>query len=355
MLKGTGFFCYAFDRTNVFALFSHIFGDFERTNFCVVNNRASKEVCEMAVIIVTLITLVLSWFAAGIVIAYLGSNRNGNIYKVLGKNEPAGEILQTVDRLRRKTPELVSEEYEITNRNGIRLHGYLIRAKRPSNVYVFFSHGYRSPDGGMEFGSLLPMWKDHDYNFFFVDHRGHGKSGGSHISFGQYESEDNLEWLDFMLKTFGEDIQIILEGQSMGAATVLMMSGKKLPGQVKFIIADCGFTNYFDTALHMLQFPGKRIVLEATNLYLTLRYGINMKKPNPQSAVTQAQKPILFTHGEKDPLVPVEMGRKNYEACTSEKKLHIFLDGEHCTAPIQHPVEYAAVVDEYISKYLNHV
>ena len=315
--------------------------------------RASKEVCEMAVIIVTLITLVLLWFTAGMVVAYFGSNRNGNMDKILGENEPAGEILQTVGRLRRKTPELVSEEYEITSRDGIRLHGYLIRAKKPSDVYVFFSHGYRSPDGGMEFGALLPMWKGHDYNFFFVDHRGHGKSGGTHISFGQYESEDNMEWLDFMLKTFGVNIQIILEGQSMGAATVLLMSGKKLPEQVKFIIADCGYTNYFDIALHALQFPGNRIVLEAADLYLTLRYGINMKKPNPHNAVQQAQKPILFTHGETDPLVSVEMGKKNFEACASEKKLYIFPDGEHCTAPIQHSEEYAAVVDEYIGKYLD--
>lgn len=297
---------------------------------------------------------IVLWLGAGAVVAYFGSARKGNMDKVLGKNKASGVIPEKIEELRRKTPGLITEEYEISNREGIRLHGYLIRSKKPSNVFVFYSHGYRSPDGAMEFGVLLPMWSGHDYNYFLVDHRAHGKSGGSHISFGQYEAEDNREWIRFLLKTFGADIQIILHGQSMGAATVLLMSEKPLPPQVRCIIADCGYTRYFNVAMHTLHFPGKRLVLESANLWLKFLYGIDMKKAAaPVEAVKHAEKPILFTHGGKDPLVPVEMGKANYEACASEKRLVIFPDGEHTTAPVIHPQEYAAVVDAFIQKYLD--
>ncbi len=292
------------------------------------------------------------WLAAGAAVAWLGSNRRGNMDALLGKNKASGEIPEKIEQLRRLTPGRISQEYEIVNRDGIRLHGYLIRSKKPSKIYVFYSHGYRSPDGALEFGALLPMWEDHDYNFFLVDHRGHGKSGGSHISFGLYESEDNLEWLDFMLKTFGQDIQIILHGQSMGAAIVLMMSAKTLPSQVKAIIADCGYTNYFDVGARALGFPGSRLVLESANLWLQALHGIDMKKAAPLTAVRHSTVPILFTHGEKDPLVPVEMGKANYAACNSEKQLVLFPDGEHTTAPVIHPKEYAAAVDAFLRNYL---
>lgn len=303
-------------------------------------------------IVIVLLILTSLWFASGAVLAYFGSNRKGNMDKLLGENKASGDIPRRIEMLRRQTPGRISQEYEIVNREGIRLHGYLIRSRQPSDVYVFYSHGYRSPDGAMEFGPLLPMWEGHDFNFFLVDHRGHGKSSGSHISFGLYESEDNMEWLDFMIKTFGKEIQIILEGQSMGAATVLMMSGKTLPKQVRFILADCGYTCYFDVACRSLRFPGSRLVLESGNLWLTLFHGINMKKAKPIDAVAHASVPILFTHGEKDPLVPVEMGKANYAACSSEKELVLFPDGEHTTAPVIHPEEYAACVNAFIERYL---
>lgn len=307
----------------------------------------------MMVCALIVLVLLLLWLACGAVVAYFGSNRNGNMDKLLGANEASGDLPEKIKYLRSQTPGRISQEFEITNPEGIKLHGYLIPSKKPSNVYVFYSHGYRSPDGAMEFGCLLPMWQEHDYNFFLVDHRGHGKSGGSHISYGIKESEDNMHWLNFLLRQFGEDIQIILHGQSMGAATVLMMSEKDLSPQVKCVIADCGYTCYFDEALHALPIPGNRILLEAANTYLSIVHGINMKKAKPLDAVKHAKVPILFTHGEKDPLVPVAMGKANFDACTSKKEWVVFPDGEHTTAPILHPSEYATCVDTFIQKYIS--
>lgn len=293
------------------------------------------------------------WIAAGAAIAYVGSNRHGDPDRLLGQGEADSALSRKIREMRRAVPERISEEYEIRNREGLRLHGYLIRAKRPSRVFVFFSHGYRSPDGAMEFGGVLPMWEGHDYNFFLVDHRAQGKSEGSHISFGQHEAEDNMEWLGFLLRTFGEDIRILLHGESMGAATVLMMSGMALPPQVKGIIADSSYTSYFEESLHALRFPFRRAVLKSANLWLRLFHGIDMKKAAPLEAVKRAEKPILFTHGGRDPLVPPEMGRALYAACRAEKRMVVFPDAAHTTAVVEHPREYAAAVDDFLRSCLD--
>lgn len=306
----------------------------------------------MKIILIILIGIIILLLVSGMAIAYISSNRNGNVDKILGENEASGDVPDIIQTLRLKTKELVSREYEIMSKEGFPLHGYLIRSKKPSNVYVFYSHGYRSPDGGMEFGCLYPMWENYDYNCFFVDHRGHGKSGGNHISFGLHESEDNMEWLTFMKKEFGEDIQIILHGQSMGAATVLMMSDKELPNQVKCIVADCGYACYFDEALHILQFPGNRLVLEVANLYLRLVHNIDMKKAKPVEAVAHSIKPILFTHGGKDSFVPTYMGKLNYDSCISEKEFHVFPEAEHATSLLVYPDEYANCVGKFIHKFI---
>ena len=44
---------------------------------------------------------------------------------------------------------------------------------------------------------------------------------------------DVMKWIEWMTDKIGEDAQILLHGNSMGGATVCMMSGLKLPEQVK--------------------------------------------------------------------------------------------------------------------------
>lgn len=307
---------------------------------------------QMMIIIMIFISIIFILF--GIIVAYYGSNRNGNLDQLLKKHEARSDVMEKIEIERKKLPQLISKEYKIVNRDGFYLHGYLIKSKKPSNVYVFYSHGYRSPDGGMEFGSLMEMWEEHDYNFFIVDHRGHGKSEGSHISFGYCEAEDNMEWLTFMVQEFGENIQIILEGQSMGGAIVLMMSGKPLNDQVKFIISDCGYTSFYEEALWAFKFPFHRIIITIANIYLTIFHHINMKKASPITAVNTATKPILFMHGVKDEFVPMSMGKQNFEAYKGNvKEFHVFDAAEHATSAVVYPKEYMSYINNYINKYIS--
>lgn len=76
-----------------------------------------------------------------------------------------------------------------------------------------------------------------------VEQRATGGSGGNVTTFGINESRDCLSWVDYMIETFGPNVQIILTGMSMGAATVLCAPARGLPENVIGILADCGYTS----------------------------------------------------------------------------------------------------------------
>ncbi|MDO4380662.1 MAG: alpha/beta hydrolase, partial [Clostridia bacterium] len=130
------------------------------------------------------------------------------------------------------------ERYTINADDGTKLIGYLLRPEKPSKLFAFCSHGYRS-EGRREFSGISQYYLSRGFNVFLVDHRASGESDGKYIGFGYYEAKDCVKWLHFLNDTFGSDISIVVHGVSMGSATVMLMSNdENLPENVKLIVAD---------------------------------------------------------------------------------------------------------------------
>ncbi len=248
------------------------------------------------------------------------------------------------------------DKYTMVNDRGQKLRGYLMKPEKESKVYVFGSHGYRS-DGKGEWCHYAKHWvEEMGYNMFFVDHQAAGESEGRYIGFSSYESKDALKWLDFMNEEFGSDIQIILHGISMGSATVMLMTGSgKLPENVKFTIADCGFTSAYD------EFADKLKYLHIPEFSLSLVNAINIRKAgydfkkdtNALDAVGKAKIPMLFVHGGKDDFVPTSMAYQLYEACSSEyKDILIVPEADHAQSYRFGKKDYDEKTDEFIAKFV---
>ena len=90
------------------------------------------------------------------------------------------------------------------------------------------------------------------YHLLMPDLRGHGKSEGNYIGMGWHDRLDILKWIEFILKE-DKEAEILLHGVSMGAATVMMVSGEDLPPNVKVIIEDCGYTSAKDQLSYKLK------------------------------------------------------------------------------------------------------
>ncbi len=305
---------------------------------------------------------------AGVAAGLVGAASYLAFYEVMGRNAKLAPKLGTLfvgksglpaetepDERRVWFEEQKFEEFEMINEKMQRLKGYLLTAEKPSNVYVFCSHGYRNCGKG-EFGLIVKFYHDKGYNVFLVDHQASGESDGKYIGFGYHECPDCLRWLDFLLERFGSDIQIILHGISMGCATVTMMSGSgKLPDAVKFIVADCGYTSAYDEFMSNVGSMKNVIapVMSLANKINKKVSGYEFKDANPLEAVKNAKVPMLFIHGSIDNFVPTHMVYELYEACSSEDKDLLVVEGAgHAESYPKDSAAYEAKVLEFVEKYI---
>ena len=247
------------------------------------------------------------------------------------------------------------EKHYIMSERGEGLVGYLLKAKEPSNVYVFGAHGYRSY-GKKEFCGFAQYYLSRGINVFFPDHIASGESDGSHCSFGYYEREDCMKWLQYMIDHFGSDIKIILHGVSMGSATVCMMSGRNnLPSNVKFTVADCGFTTakaLFKFKLGDLKVPDVGLI-KGVDIANKINHGFSFDSIEPVESVKNARVPMLFVHGKEDNLVPSFMAQELYDNCSTPDKDILLVDGaDHAQAHVNGKEAYEQKIDEFIKKYV---
>src|SRR5690625_149737 len=247
--------------------------------------------------------------------------------------------------------EKVFELWEIESFDDLNLQGYFLEAEEPTNKTVIFAHGYLGRGRDMAlFGQHY--YEDLGYNVFTADLRGHGVSEGDYIGFGWHDRLDYLKWIDQVIARVGEDSEIILHGLSMGASTVLMVSGEELPNQVKGIVADSPFSSTYDLfksqlerMFHLPSFP----LLPTTSLITQIRADYSFYEASAMKQVEKAEVPILYLHGGADTFVPTHMAMELYENTASEADIIIFDEASHGEAFVIYEEKYL----EQLHKFLN--
>lgn len=274
-----------------------------------------------------------------------------------GGAEPPADKDSHFRRNRLALEEYGYERHYMTNERGHKVVGYLVKPEKESKVYVFCSHGYRN-EGRREWCWFYKHYVEElGYNMFIVDHQCAGESEGEYVGFSSFESRDSMQWLGYMTETFGEDIDIILHGISMGSATVMLMTGNdKLPGNVRFTIADCGFTSALDEFKFKLrswgapEFPLVPIICGMNKR----RAGYDFQTDtNALEAVAKAEIPMLFIHGGADNFVPTYMVNELFDACAAPYKDKLIVDGAgHGESYYIDKVTYEKKIDEFIEKFI---
>ncbi|WAA09073.1 alpha/beta hydrolase [Fervidibacillus albus] len=208
----------------------------------------------------------------------------------------------------------------ITSYDGLELKAQYIKNEANTKKTVILAHGYRNV--GNDMGKYAKMYYDEGFNVLIPDHRGHGESEGDYIGYGWHDRLDMLDWIDLSIRNGAESI--ILHGNSMGAALVLMVSGEKLPDEVKGIIADSGYTSVKEELKYQLKhlyglpsFP----ILDVTSMITKIRAGYFFGEASAIEQVEKNTRPLFIIHGNADELVPTWMGEALYEAAGGEKEL----------------------------------
>lgn len=240
----------------------------------------------------------------------------------------------------------------ITSSDNLKLHAYEVKNENKTDKWAIVVHGYTSE------GKLLSSKAKHlynmGYNVLVPDLRSHGTSEGNYIGMGWHDRLDIIDWINYIVKN-NPNSKIALHGTSMGSATVLMVSGEKLPSNVKAIVADCGYTSVYDEFSYQLKqlfnlpaFP----IMNFSDVVTHIRAGYCL---NDASAINQVKKsttPILYIHGDKDDFVPYYMMDELYNATNSEKEKLTIEGGEHANSDLVNPKLYWSTVNSFLEKYI---
>lgn len=221
------------------------------------------------------------------------------------------------------------EDLYLTSFDGLRLHARFYK-NGDGRRTLLLSHGFRSSGRG-DFAAVLPLYYETlGCSLLVLDHRAHGESEGRYITYGIRERFDVRDWARYLTDRAGGDVQIVLDGISMGATAVLMACGTELPDTVTGVIADCGFTSPWDIFSHILHGTfhlGDFPILYLVGHMARRRAHFGFREATTVRAVENWTKPALFIHGTADDFVPPSMTEAAYAACPAADKTLILVEG----------------------------
>lgn len=240
-----------------------------------------------------------------------------------------------------------------------RLHAFYIAADSVTPQTAVVIHGYT--DNAIRMLHIAYLYHhDLHYNVFLPELRYSGLSDGSHIQMAWLDRKDVIRWLDVANHIFSAsnstDTRMVIHGISMGAATTMCVSGEKLPGFVRCMVEDCGYTSVWDeyegqlkAQFHLPAFP----LLYLTSWLTDLRYGWNFKEASPLEQIQKSTYPMLFIHGDQDTFVPTWMGDTLYARYPGPKTYWRVPGAAHAESYLKYPKEYTERVKKFTSEY-NH-
>ena len=245
------------------------------------------------------------------------------------------------------------EELHITSFDGLRLRGLFVPHPEAKGTLLLF-HGWRS-HWKTDFICALSFYHAQGMNLLLAEQRSQNGSEGRYITYGIREQRDVASWVGCMAQKLGREHPLFLGGLSMGAATVLMASDLEFDGNVRGVIADCGFTSPW-VIIRKVASRSKWIPLDFSSALLnifTRRFaGFDMKEKSTVEALARTKLPVLLIHGLADDFVPPEMSRENYNACRSEKELVLVDGAEHGMSFVVEPERVKAAISGFIRKHL---
>ncbi|MBR2967917.1 MAG: alpha/beta hydrolase [Clostridia bacterium] len=240
-----------------------------------------------------------------------------------------------------------SEECQIVSRDGLKLKGKYYECSKGAPIEILF-HGYRG-SAERDLSAGIERCFALNRNALIVDQRASGNSEGRTITFGIKERFDCLDWVDFCVQKFGKDTKIILTGISMGAATVMMAAGEKLPANVVCVLADCGYSSpreIIQKVIRDMRLPPK-LVYPFVKLGARLIGGFNLDEASPKDKLKKTAIPVVFIHGKNDNFVPCQMSEELYDVCASPKSIALIDGAGHGLSYPANKQKYLNVLKEF--------
>lgn len=246
----------------------------------------------------------------------------------------------------------------VTSDDGLTLHGWLFDpdcAHPVDHLYAVCCHGYTGEPA--EMARYAHRYAAMGFTVLTPAMRAHELSEGRYIGMGWLEHRDLLRWITLIVDGDPE-ARILLHGNSMGGAAVMMAAGSpSLPRNVVAAIEDSGYASAWDqflgTARALYHLPKwlARPFVAGISLFCRLHAGYGLRDASCVRALRHTTIPMLFIHGGADDFVgPVSLDR-NYAACSSIDRQRMLVPGAgHTQAAVVDPERYWRKVGNFVRR-----
>lgn len=256
------------------------------------------------------------------------------------------------ERLTKEFEKITWEQASTSAEDGTLLCARVLDQK--SKVCQIQFHGYKSSPE-RDFCGGAPLAAKNGYNLILPYQRAHFSSGSKTIAFGIREARDLRAWVEYAKKRFGEDVEIILFGVSMGAATVITAAGQEIDERVVGVVADCPYSSPKAIIKKVCRDMGLPAGIAYPFAWLgALIFGrLKIKKDDgAMYAVRNSKLPILLMHGDDDRFVPVEMAYEIKKANPEKVRLEIFPGAGHGLCYMCDKERYIELVTDFCKEVI---
>lgn len=246
-----------------------------------------------------------------------------------------------------------SRKISAVSEDGYTLIATEFYGQEDTHLWVLVLHGYT---GWKEEMYPFACWYyEEGYQVVVPDLRCQGESDGDFIGMGWTDHYDCTLWIDYILSQ-DADARIVIHGQSMGAATALMMTGEEtLSDHVVAVVSDSSYTDAYsmfgDKVTEWFYLPAFPLV-DSARLVLLLRGGYDLTDASAINAVAKSSTPTLFIHGSSDAMIAVQMSKDLYDAATCPKELLIVESAGHAQTQDKDPDAYYGAIREFLREVL---
>ena len=213
------------------------------------------------------------------------------------------------------------QKVKISTPDNIELVGWYHKKDLKNFKTLVFFHGNA---GSLENRIYkLNHFQDMDINFLIIAWRGFSGNNGKPSEEGLYL--DGKSAIDWLINNGVNEKNLVLYGESLGTGVATHLAQNK---NFAGVILETPFTSMIDTAKKFYPYIPVKLLLK--------------DKFENYKKIKNINSPILIMHGEKDQIVPFEMGKKMFEIA-NEPKYSYFTKYDN------HMMEY----DESLVKALN--
>ncbi len=221
------------------------------------------------------------------------------------------------------------EDCWFTTEDGVRLHGwYAGGVASDLDITLLWYHGNAG-----NITHRLENMRDLlnlGVNVFIIDYRGYGRSDGAPDEEGIYK--DGIAAYDYLIdeKEHTKD-NIVLFGRSLGAAVAVEVATQR---DVRGMILESAFTDAKAMAKIIMPFLPVGAVISS--------------KFDSIGNIQNINVPVLFTHGDRDTIVPIDLGKKLFEAANEPKEFYTIRGADHNDTYIVGGEEYYNKIKQFL-------